>query len=140
MGTDGLVTVSNTKFDYGNWRLILDIPHSAMRYHLQMIPLIQDFWAYPQLGSSPEETKAHQLIQRLRSLPGMTDANHRDLPRSRIIARFASHVTLHTWNNPWGVRHIYLCQQQCCLYAGYVGLFHAKGLLQTIKEIQQSAQ
>ena len=32
MGTDGLVTVENTKFDYANWLLVTNIAHSAMRY------------------------------------------------------------------------------------------------------------
>ncbi|MEM8676471.1 MAG: lysophospholipase [Cyanobacteria bacterium P01_G01_bin.67] len=139
MGTDGLVTVSNTKFSYSNWLLVSDIAHSAMRYHPQIIPVIQNFWTNPQLGSAPENTETNQLIQRLRSLPGMTDTDYRDLKRSQIFARLADGLTLHTWNNSWGVRHVYLCQDQYCLYAGYVGLLHTRSLLQTIKEIQTSA-
>ncbi|MEM7757463.1 MAG: lysophospholipase [Cyanobacteria bacterium P01_A01_bin.40] len=139
MGTDGLVTVSNTKFSYSNWLLVSDIAHSAMRYHPQIISVIQNFWAKPQLGSAPENTETDQLIQRLRSLPGMTDTDYRDLKRSQIFARLADGLTLHTWNNPWGVKHVYLCQDQHCLYAGYVGLLHTRSLLQTIKEIQTSA-
>lgn len=139
MGTDGLVTVESTKFNYGNWLLIPDIPHSAMRYHPQMIPLIQDFWAQPRLGNPPEPTETNQLIQHLRSLPGMTDTDHRDLGRSQIMARFATGVTLHTWHNPWGMGHVYLCQEQHCLYAGYVGWLHRKGLLQALEEIREYA-
>ncbi|MEL7407169.1 MAG: alpha/beta hydrolase, partial [Cyanobacteria bacterium J06558_2] len=101
MGTDGLVTVENTKFDYGNWQLVSGIIHSAMRYDTQMIPPIQEFWANPRLGDSPEPSLPNHLIQRLRSLPGMTDTDYRDLPRSQIIARFAQDITLHTWKNSW---------------------------------------
>ncbi|MEM7593625.1 MAG: alpha/beta hydrolase [Cyanobacteria bacterium P01_A01_bin.83] len=135
MGTDGLVTVENTKFDYSNWLLISDIAHSAMRYDPRIIPIVQQFWANPNLGYSPETTKANQLIQRLRSLPGMTDADYHDLGRSQIVARFANNLTLRRWHNLWGVNHVYLCQEQRCLYAGYVGWLHIRSLHQFIKEI-----
>jgi hypothetical protein len=138
MGTDGLVTVENTKFGYANWLLISDITHNAMRYHAEIVPIMQNFWANPQLGLPPEATLTNQLIQRLRTVRGMTDTDYRDFARSRIVVHF-SDVTLHTWNNPFGVNHVYLGQQQQCLYAGYVGLIHTKGLRQAIKAIQNRA-
>lgn len=138
MGTDGLVTVENTKFDYANWLLISNIAHNAMRYHAEMVPIMQDFWANPQLGLAPEATLTNQLIQRLRNVPGMTDTDYRDFARSRIIAHLPGELTLHTWNS-LGVAHVYLCQQQQCLYAGYVGLFHVQALRQAIRAIQNSA-
>jgi pimeloyl-ACP methyl ester carboxylesterase len=143
MGTDGLVTVENTKFDYANWLLISDIAHNAMRYHAEIVPIMQAFWANPQLGLAPEATLTNQLIQRLRNVPGMTDTDYRDFARSHIIARLTGDLTVHTWNNPLGVTHVYLGQQQQgkyqCLYAGYVGLLHTKGLRQAIRAIQNSA-
>jgi pimeloyl-ACP methyl ester carboxylesterase len=138
MGTDGLVTVENTKFDYANWLPISNIAHSAMRHHAEIVPIMQNFWANPQLGQPPEATLTNQLIQRLRTVRGMTDTDYRDFARSRIVARF-SEVTLHTWNNPFGINHVYLGQQQQCLYAGYVGLIHTQGLRQVIKAIQNRA-
>lgn len=140
MGTDGLVTVENTKFDYANWLLIFGIPHSAMRYRPEMIPILQNFWANPQLGLPPEEDLTNQFIRQLRSVPGITDADYRDFERSQIIARFPQELTLHTWNNPWGTNHVYLSQQQQCLYAGYVGLLHSKSLRRAIEQIQKSTQ
>lgn len=141
MGTDGLVTVENTKFDYANWLLVSDIAHSAMKYHNDMMPIMQDFWTNPQLGSPPDSTLANQLIQRLRRVPAMTDTDYRDFGRSRIVARFPNNLTLHTWKNPLGVNHVYLGQQQenqsRCLYAGYVGLLHTQNLRRVIKEINQ---
>jgi pimeloyl-ACP methyl ester carboxylesterase len=139
MGTDGLVTVENTKFDYANWLLISNIAHSAMRHHAEMLPIMQNFWANPQLGLAPEATLTNQLIQRLRNVPGMTDTDYRDFARSRIILRLPGELTIRTWNNPLGVTHVYLGQQKQCLYAGYVGLIHAQGLRQTIKVIQNKA-
>lgn len=138
MGTDGLVTVENTKFDHANWLLVSGISHNAMRYDPRMIPILQNFWANPQLGLPPKEDLTNQFIRHLRSVPGITDADYRDFERSRIIARFPEDITLHTWNNPLGVNHVYLSQQQQCLYAGYVGLIHAWGLRQAIAQIQQS--
>jgi pimeloyl-ACP methyl ester carboxylesterase len=143
MGSDGLVTVENTKFNYANWLLISDIAHSAMKYHNDMMPILQDFWANPQLGLAPASTLASQLIQRLRILPGMTDTDYRDFRRSRIVVRFPDNLTLHTWKNPFGIHHVYLAQQlqnqsqSQCLYAGYVGLLHTKELLRAIEEINQ---
>ena len=139
MGTDGLVTVENTKFTYANWLLVPDIPHSAMRYHPQIVALIQDFWTNPQLGSSPKKTLIDDLIQRLRTVPGMTDADYRDFKRSQIIAHFSDGITLQTWNNPLGVSHVYLAQSQRCLYAGYVGLLHFRELRQAVKDLQRIA-
>jgi Serine aminopeptidase, S33 len=145
MGTDGLVTVENTKFDHGNWLLISDIAHSAMRYHAEIVPILQEFWVNPQLGLAPESTLANQLIQRLRRVPGMTDTDYREFRRSRIVARLPEDLTLHTWNNSLGINHVYLGQQpknqsrsqSQCLYAGYVGLLHTKDLRQAIEEINQ---
>lgn len=139
MGTDGLVTLENTKFDYANWLLVSNIAHSAMRYHPDMISVIKNFWANPQLGCAPEKTQINHLIQRLRSLPGMTDADHRDFKRSQIIASLPQDVTLQTWKHPLGVSHVYLAQEQRCLYAGYVGLRHSWGLQQAINNIQKTA-
>ena len=137
MGTDGLVTVENTKFDYANWLLISNIPHSAMRYHPDMIPIMQNFWANPQLGFLPTPDLASRFIKRLRSVPGMTDADYRDFKRSRVIASFADGITLHTLNYPL-VNYVYLGKGKQCLYAGYVGLIHAGDLRRAIAEIRQS--
>ena len=134
-GTDGLVTVENTKFDYGNWQLISGIAHSAMRSSREMIPIIRAFWANPRLGLPPATTLSHRLTQHLRTVPGMTDTDYRGLERSQITIRLRDNLNLHTWNNSLGVNHVYLCQQQRCLYAGYVGLLHAAQLRKAIKTI-----
>ncbi|MCC0177961.1 alpha/beta hydrolase [Waterburya agarophytonicola K14] len=133
MGTDGLVTLENTKFDYANWLLVSDIPHSAMRSHPQMISIIQNFWTNPNLGSPPDLDSTSQFIQRLRRLPGMTDTDYRNFKRSQIVASLADGATIHTWKNYLGVNHVYVGKpQQQCIYAGYVGLIHAAGLEKAI--------
>ena len=138
MGTDGLVTVENTKFDYANWLVISDIPHSAMRYHPYMVSILQAFWANPQLGLPPAENSLERSIRHLRSIPGMTDADYRNFGRSQIVANLPEDRTLHTWNNPFGVSYVYLGEQRQCLYAGYVGMFHKSHLRRAIKEISKS--
>lgn len=138
MGTDGLVTVENTKFDYANWLLISGIPHSAMRYHPDMIPIIQNFWTNPRLGFLPAEDLANRFIKRLRSVPGMTDADYRDFERSQIIASFADGITLHTLSYLL-VNYVYLGKGKQCLYAGYVGLIHIRDLRRAIAEMRQHA-
>ncbi len=136
LGSDGLVTVENTKFAYANWLPIFGVHHDAMRYHPDIIPIIQNFWANPQLGL-PSEGKASQFIQRLRSVPGMTDADYHNFERSQIVAGFDGGITLHTWKNLLGINHVYIGNERDCLYAGYVGLIHNVGLRQAVQEIQQ---
>jgi len=137
-GTDGLVTLENTKFNYAHLQLVSNIPHSAMKYHPEMIPVMQNFWTNPSLGVSPKNNLIHQLIQRLRSIPGMTDADYQGFERSQTIATLDDGSTLRIWKNPLGVSHVYLGKQQQCLYAGYVGLIHTRGLYRAIKDIQES--
>lgn len=141
LGSDGLVTVENTKFAYANWMLIPGIPHAAMKYSPEMIPIIQNFWSNPQLKSSFQEDLTSEIIHRLRSVPGMTDADYRHLERSRIVVSFADGTTIKTWNNPLGINHVFVISTESsqCLYSGYVGLIHALGLRKAIQEIRQYA-
>lgn len=140
MGSDGFVTVENTKFHYANWILLPGIHHNAMKCHPDMILPIQKFWQNPQLGSPPDPGFASQFIQRLRAVSGMTDTSYRNFRRSQIIANFPDNLTLHTWKNSIGINHVYLGQdEQHCLYAGYVGIIHNFDLRQAIKEIMKYA-
>ena len=140
MGTDGLVTVENTKFDYANWQLVSGIAHSAMRYHADMMPILQNFWRNPQLGSTPDNNLNNRLIQLLRAVPGMTDADRCGFKRSQIIARLPDELTVRIWRNLWGVKHVYLARQQECLYGGYVGLIHTPGLYRALNQMQKQEE
>ena len=139
MGTDGLVTVENTRFDYANWQLVSGIAHSAMRHHADMIPIVQNFWRNPQLGLAPENNLSNRLIQLLRTVPGMTDADRRDFKRSQVIARLPDELSVCVWRNFLGVNHVYLARQQECLYSGYVGLIHASGWYRVLSEMPKYA-
>ena len=137
LGTDGLVTVENTKFDYANWLLISKMPHAAMKYHPDMIPIMHEFWANPKLGSPPERSFASESIKRLRTVKGMTDTDYRNFERSQIVFQFADGTAIHTWNNFVGINHVFVSKERQCLYAGYVGLIHIPELKYAIAQIKQ---
>jgi pimeloyl-ACP methyl ester carboxylesterase len=135
-GSDGLVTVENTKFDYANFILISGMRHAAMKCHPDIVPIIQEFWLNPQIGLSPTEDLATKLIKRLQSVPGMTDASYRDFKRSRIAAKLPAGISIRTWSNPFGINHVFVADdEEKCLYAGYVGLMHTSDLRKAIQEI-----
>lgn len=139
MGSDGLVTVENTKFAHANCLLVSGIPHHALKFHSDLIPIIQNYWTNPQLGLPQTDNLANQLIHRLRSIPGMTDGDYWYFERSQPVARFADGTTICTWNHPLGMNHVFVGRKKTqCLYAGYVGLLHARRLQQVIREIRQS--
>lgn len=137
LGTDGLVTVENTKFNYANLLLISDIPHSAMKYHSDMIPVMQNFWRNPALGLSPGKNQVNHIIQRLRSIPGMSDADYSGFERSHIMTHLADGSNLRIGHNSLGIPHVYLGKERKCLYAGYVGLIHVWGFRQALKDIEK---
>ena len=137
MGTDGLVTVENTKFNFAHWVLVRDIPHHLLKCHPQLVPLIQNFWHDPQLKVAVANNVASQLVRRLQAVPGMTDTDYRHFKRSQIMVNLADGIALRTWQNPWGVYYVYLSQAEICLYAGYVGWLHYWELRQAIVKMEQ---
>jgi pimeloyl-ACP methyl ester carboxylesterase len=128
LGTDGLVTVANTKFDRANWILISGIRHAWLKCHPQVADLITKFWVNPQIGHRITGDLELELIDRLQKVPGMTDSDYRYFSRSRSILEFAEALKINTWKNPFGINYVFVAQQARCLYAGYVGLLHAVDL------------
>lgn len=139
-GSDGLVTVENTKFSYANFILISGMRHAAMKCHPNIVPIIQEFWLNPQIGLPPTENLVAKLIKRLQSVPGMTDASYRDFKQSHIVAKFPAGISIRTWNNPLRINHVFVADgEEKCLYAGYVGLIHTSELRKAIQEICRDA-
>ncbi len=137
-GTDGLVTLETTKFSYCQFVCVRGIAHAALRYHPRVVPIIQNFWANPTLGVPPEPNLATKLIDRLRSIPGMSDGHWRDFPRSQVYINLPAGITIRTWKNPLGIDHVFVADQdENCLYAGYVGWLHSSTLRQALAEIKQ---
>ena len=137
-GSDGLVTLETTKFDYCQFVCVQGIAHSALRYHPRVIPIIQNFWTNPTLGVSPPFNCAvTQLIRRLRSLPGMTDGHWRNFSHSQVYLNLPTGVTIRTWKNPLGIDHVFVAdREEKCLYAGYVGWLHSQALHRALAEIK----
>lgn len=138
-GTDGLVTIETTKFNYCQFVCVQGIAHAALRYHPRVVPIIQNFWANPILGIPPQSScVATQLITRLRSLPGMTDGHWRDFPRSQVYLNLPAGIQILIWKNPLGIDHVFVAdKEERCLYAGYVGWLHSQVLRQVLTEIKQ---
>ena len=137
-GSDGLVTIECSKIAYARFALVSGIHHTPLRCHPRIVPIIQEFWQNPQVGSPPGTDLATKAIRRLQSVPGMTDASYRDFERSQVVLSFADGMTLRTWKNPLGINHVFLADRlERCLYAGYVGWIHANGLCQAIKEMKK---
>ena len=139
-GSDGLVTLETTKFFYCQFVCLPGIAHAALRYHPRVVPIIQNFWANPILGVPPESDFVTQLIDRFRSLPGMTDGHWRDFPRSQVYLNLPQGITIRTWKNPLGVAHVFVADRnEKCLYAGYVGWLHSSTLRQELSDIKQQS-
>ncbi len=135
-GSDGMVNITTTQFNYCQFLLIPGIPHASLKCHPRLVPIIQGFWANPQISPPQKENLATKIIQRLYSVPGMTDANIQYFAKSQVKIKFPNGVSLHTWKNSLRVDHVFVTDEQNnCLYGGYVGWTHTEQLKQAINEI-----
>ena len=135
-GTDGLVTVDNTKFAYSKFICVEDGVHEALKRNRNLIPMIQEFWLNPQISDAPEDNLANRIIQRLQQIPGMTDTHYRNFERSQPYCIFPEGIEIRTWKNSAGVDHVFVADSAGkCLYSGYVGWIHATQLRQTLAEL-----
>ena len=138
-GTDGLVTVENTKFAYSKFIRVPGGVHAALKRNRNLIPIIQEFWLNPQISDSPEDNLANRIIQRLQKLPGMTDDHYRNFKRSQPYFIFPEGIQIRTWKNLAGVDHVFVADDRgTCLYSGYVGWLHASQLRQTLVELMNN--
>jgi pimeloyl-ACP methyl ester carboxylesterase len=140
LGTDGLVTVPNTKFDRANWILISGIRHAALKCHPQVGSLIAEFWNAPQISNLADVNLAVKLIDRLQALPGMTDTDYRYLKRSRLAIEFDENLSIRIWHSPFKVNYVFIVDQSKCLYAGCVGILHTKALRETLAEFKTQSE
>ena len=106
-GSDGTVIAESTRCAYAQ-NAILPLNHARLKNHPDLIPVIQAFWANPQIAPGPEPTLVNRLVQRLRSRLPLFDAHRRDFPRAQVLGRFPDGTTLRTWRSPFGLDHIFL--------------------------------
>jgi pimeloyl-ACP methyl ester carboxylesterase len=136
-GSDGTVLVETTKFAGAKF-VCTNIAHAILKNHPSLVEIIRDFWANPVLSVVCEPDFTIQLLENLRSLPGMTDAHWRDFPRAKTQIIFSNGVSIRTWNHPFGIPHVFVADSDDnCLYGGFVGWLHVKTLQQFLNTQQE---
>ena len=139
-GTDGVVKVENTKFAHCRWVLLSDIRHADLKRHPSVVPVIQNFWANPQIDRSTADL-ATQVIRRLQSVPGMTDAHWSHFEQSDLKMSLDDGVTIHSWKSPVGLHYIFVAaRHQECVYGGSVSGANLETALKELEEHFSSKQ
>ncbi len=137
-GSDGTITVGSTKFSYAKFVCLPGLSHAVLKNHPDVVKTIQDFWANPPTPVDSEPELSVMLVQRLRSVPGMTDAHRRDFYRSKVYLRFEDGTAIRMWKNPFQVEHVFVADSEGqCLYAGFVGWMHVEDLRKTLEDIKK---
>ncbi len=134
-GSDGVVTIGATQFNYCQWQSFPDIFHPDLRFDARVIRAIQEFWHHA-IVTPLDRNLQQQLIDYLRSVPGIIDGHWRNFRRSKVVYQFEQGLTLKQWYDPLGICHIYVGNQlDHCIYAGYTGWLHQKELKRSIEGI-----
>src|SRR4028119_1093880 len=138
-GSDGTITVETTRFSHAKFVGLPGLSHAVLKNHPRVAEIIRDFWAKPPVRHLPPEPDlSAQLIQRLRLLPGMTEAHRRDFYRAKALINFKNGISILTWKNPVQVDHVFVANTEGqCLYGGFVGWMHAKALRITLEDMKK---
>ena len=139
-GSDGTVLVQTTQFRHARFVCVPGVDHPGLRFSEAVDREIKSFWAEdPKVIVLSEARSIMETISQLRSVPGMTDAHPKDFERSQPIATLKDGTVLRIWNNPLGVKHIFLQNDRGeCEFGGYVGWVHSDGLDRAIETILRS--
>ena len=133
-GTDGTVPIACMRFANAQYVCLPGVSHSALRNHLDVAATIRDFWVDTTIG---ETILDNDIIRRLRATPGMTDGHCGDFDQAAIAMTLANGGTIRTWRNWFGMDYAFLSSPEGeCLYAGYVGWFHAQDLREALEDIK----
>ncbi|MDY6782203.1 MAG: alpha/beta fold hydrolase [Cyanobacteriota bacterium] len=137
-GSDGLIPVSTAQCDRAQFTILPGLWHDKLKNSPQLIPLIRSFWDNPVIPPPTQPSVATHLIQRLQSVPGITDAHWRDFRRARLDCMFKDGTTLHFWRHPLGFEHIFVGDDRVnCRWGGFVSWGYTKQLQQTLIELKQ---
>ncbi|MBE9141091.1 alpha/beta hydrolase [Nodosilinea sp. LEGE 07088] len=133
-GSDGTITVESTRVPNAQFVCLQGISHSALRCHPRVVDQIQQFWQ-GQVLSAP--LWLHPLVERLRQIPGMTDAHRRDFSLATPWHTFADGTSICLWCSPVGIYHVFLTSAQAdCLYSGYVGWLHVGDMWRELEALR----
>jgi hypothetical protein len=133
-GSDGVVTVGSTQFNYAQCQNLPNIFHPDLRFDARVITAIHNFWSAPFISQIDRDLQ-QQLIDYLRSIPSIIDGHYRDFDRAKVVYQFNQDLILKQWRNPLGFSHVYLGKQNQCLFAGYVSWLDRQKLARSIGQI-----
>jgi len=136
-GSDGTIPVASTKFAGAKCISLDGISHPALKNHPRLVGVIQDFWANPIITPTSELTFVDKLIQRLRSIHGITDASQLHFARSTPYFTFDNGVTIRNWKPPIFMDWVFVVSPEGeCLYSAFVGWLHTHNLYKELEEIK----
>jgi hypothetical protein len=135
-GGDGTITVESTKVPNAQFVCLEGLGHAALRSHPAVAEHIQQFWAGQPLSLPLVQ---HPLVDRLRQIPGMTDAHVRDFAKAKPFLTLPDGTGLHLWKHPLGLDHVFVVGPQgSLLYSGYVGWLHYEEFWQALGSLKST--
>jgi hypothetical protein len=133
-GSDGTIPLESTKVPNAQFVCLTGLSHAAMRYHPTVIDRIQRFWQGESLG---DPISSHPIIEKIRAVPGMTDAHLRGFDKAATLLTLEDGISIRVWRSPLGIDHVFVASPHGrCLYGGYVGWIHAAELWATLQELK----
>jgi pimeloyl-ACP methyl ester carboxylesterase len=130
-GSDGTITVESTKVPGAQFVSFKGLSHPMMRNHPAVVEAIQHFWQGRVLS---RPLVSHPVIERLRAIPGMTDAHLRGFDKSRLMFNLKDGIAIRLWISPLGIDHVFVVSPAGdCLYSGYVGWLHRADLWRVLR-------
>ncbi len=137
-GSDGVVTVDCTKFFGSKFVSLPGVFHPALRNHPQTIATIRDFWHNPIKTVVNENNFINLILQKLQSIPGITDGHRRYFYYSKSYLTFNNGIAIYIWKSPLQINHVFLATSEGeYIWGGFVGWLHERALTRTLKEIRQ---
>jgi len=133
-GSDGTITLESTKVPNAQFVRLTGLSHAAMRYHPTVIDRIQRFWRGESLG---DPVSFHPIIEKIRAVPGMTDAHQRGFDKAATLLTLEDGISIRVWRSPLGVDHVFVASPHGrYLYGGYVGWIHSAELWATLQALK----
>jgi hypothetical protein len=137
-GSDGVITIESTKFNYAKFVCLPGISHPELKNHRILVDIIEEFWQKPVITTLSEPNFSSILIEHLRAVSGITDAHYRDFKYAKPYIEFEEGITIKTWTNPVGVNHVFIANSRDkCIYSGFVGWMHNEDLYNALERIKQ---
>jgi len=137
-GSDGTITVESTKVPNAQFVCLTGLSHPAMRYHPAVVERILHFWRGESLS---DPVSLHPVIEKIRAVPGMTDAHLRGFDQADMFLSLEDGISIRVWRNPLGIDHVFVASPDGrCLYCGYVGWIHTEDLWKALHELQADGE